>query len=500
MGQSESAEKSRSSQETGMRAEYQTYRSLFSPEEQEELQTVFERICRSNPQQTDGQGQATFSKEQFMSCLGEILSESTTERLYNEMLQVQGVISSIKSISQEAFVIALAKLLKGTMEETSLMVCRLAANMADRITKEHLSKFITDILSSYEKALKAADKMGGWNIKADADSKQRFVQFTLQGMDEAEGGYLSVDQVQSWLEKTRVFYSLFTDVFQVCFHPGNTMLREDSMSSAAAYVDEAETITDDIIHHVPTLPLCKDAPWSKFTTLLDLPSLLTINYHLPHELRREWRFLYSSSIHGSSFSTFLAHIQNKGPSVIIVKDTDGRVFGGFGSESWQIGPNFIGNTHCFLFSLTSDLGVYETTGHNDHYMYLNIDQQTMPNGLGMGGQFEYFGLWIDQDYGKGHSKAKPKCTTYDSPQLSGSENFVIDCIEVWAVGPLPKKKAEDDEDDEGRKSILDKDPEATALLELVGKSRKSEGLREVDDDATADIPEVHELHVPHPIS
>lgn len=61
---------------------------------------------------------------------------------------------------------------------------------------------------------------------------------------------------------------------------------------------------------------------------------------------------------------------------------------------------------------------------------------------GMGGQFDYFGLWIDQDYGKGHSRAKPKCTTYDSPQLSGSENFVIDCVEVWAVGPLPKKDTE----------------------------------------------------------
>ena len=60
----------------------------------------------------------------------------------------------------------------------------------------------------------------------------------------------------------------------------------------------------------------------------------------------------------------------------------------------------------------------------------------------MGGQFEYFGLWLDQDYGKGHSRAKPTCTTYDSPQLSGSENFVIDCLEVWAVGPLPKKKPE----------------------------------------------------------
>ena len=118
--------------------------------------------------------------------------------------------------------------------------------------------------------------------------------------------------------------------------------QEPSTASAAAYVDEAETVTDDIIHHIPTLPLCEDAPWSKVTTLLDLPSLISLNYHLPHELRREWRFLYSSSIHGSSFSTFLSHIQHKGPSVLLVRDTEGGVFGGFASESWHLGPNFIG--------------------------------------------------------------------------------------------------------------------------------------------------------------
>lgn len=46
-----------------------------------------------------------------------------------------------------------------------------------------------------------------------------------------------------------------------------------------------------------------------------------------------------------------------------------------------------------------------------------------------------------------------------------------------------------DDEDIGQKSILDKDPEAQAILELAGKERKSEGLREQD----ADIPEIHRL-------
>ena len=59
---------------------------------------------------------------------------------------------------------------------------------------------------------------------------------------------------------------------------------------------------------------------------------------------------------------------------------------------------------------------------------------------GMGGQFEYFGLWLDQEFGPGHSKARPKCTTYGSPQLSALEEFQIEEIEVWGVGVPPEQE------------------------------------------------------------
>lgn len=62
----------------------------------------------------------------------------------------------------------------------------------------------------------------------------------------------------------------------------------------------------------------------------------------------------------------------------------------------------------------------------------------MPNGFGMGGQLKYFGLWLDSDFGKGHSKAKPQSTTFKSPQLSADEEFEIDSLEVWNVGRMRK--------------------------------------------------------------
>ncbi len=54
---------------------------------------------------------------------------------------------------------------------------------------------------------------------------------------------------------------------------------------------------------------------------------------------------------------------------------------------------------------------------------------------------EYFGLWLSADYGSGHSKARPKCSTYGSPVLASREEFEVDTLEVWGVGtPAPPDK------------------------------------------------------------
>lgn len=66
----------------------------------------------------------------------------------------------------------------------------------------------------------------------------------------------------------------------------------------------------------------------------------------------------------------------------------------------------------------------------------------------MGGQFGYFGLWLEEEYGKGHSMAQPKCTTYNSPQLSAQPKFALQMLEVWAVGPEKNQPEVEDDDDE----------------------------------------------------
>nr|XP_025124263.1 TLD domain-containing protein 1 isoform X4 [Bubalus bubalis] len=218
-------------------------------------------------------------------------------------------------------------------------------------------------------------------------------------------------------------------------------------------------------------------PQREFASVLDVLSVIYVNSHLPQELRLRWRLLFATELHGNSFAQLCGRIAHGGPCLVLLEDLDGHVFGGFASCSWEVKPQFQGDDRCFLFSVSPRMAVYTCTGYNDHYMYLNQGQQTIPNGLGMGGQHGYFGLWIDVDFGKGHSKAKPTCTTYGSPQLSAQEDFQFQKMEVWAVGDAPKAESV-----KKTRSILDIDPEARALLEASGRGRHSEGLREVPDE------------------
>ena len=211
----------------------------------------------------------------------------------------------------------------------------------------------------------------------------------------------------------------------------------------------------------------------------DCPSSLSVvqvaflNCHLPHDLRSVWRPLFNSDVHGESFSKFAGSISKQGPTLLIIWDKAGNIFGGFATESWKPNPKFVGKSESFLFHLRPEMNIYHSTPFNSNYQYFNLKQKTLPNGLGMGGQLDYFGLWIDSEFGL--VKTSPSCSTFHAPQLGELEGN-IDKIEVFGLGELKQ------EDEELGASVLDMDPEAQAVMEMMGKTFHSKVIREVDDD------------------
>ncbi|KAI8987294.1 TLD-domain-containing protein [Mycotypha africana] len=176
----------------------------------------------------------------------------------------------------------------------------------------------------------------------------------------------------------------------------------------------------------------------------------------------------------------------QGATFVVIKTKDGDVFGGYADDAWEYPPSttWYGHSANFLFRLNKAFGVWDgANSSNDHYQYLCWGKKSLPNGFGMGGQFDYAGLWIDADFHNGHSRAGPLCTTYSSPQLSEKDKFIVDEIEVWLVRPLQR---DEDEDLAGGNGILGRS-EDMEFMEMAGKKMYSKDLAPVrTEDVVAD--------------
>lgn len=174
------------------------------------------------------------------------------------------------------------------------------------------------------------------------------------------------------------------------------------------------------------------------------------------------KLLFSSKTSGASFSTLLQKVTYQGPTLVIMKDEDGYVFGAYADQDWEQGPKFYGSDRSFLFTIRPTFRIYRPTRVNTNFQYLDSGTKTLPNGktppifesfsaikitsgwsiltrqltplfilvgMGFGGQLRYFGLWLASDFQSGQSAAEPYCSTYQSPRLSKQQNFKLEEME-----------------------------------------------------------------------
>ncbi|KAM6176372.1 MTOR-associated protein MEAK7 [Erethizon dorsatum] len=446
--------------------------SQFLPEEQAEIDRLFDAL--SSDKDSTETSPRSFSLKALQSHVGEALPPEMVTRLYDGMRQVdltRRAQGPSKSVSQEQFSASMSHLLKGNSEEKSLVILKMISATEGPVKAREVQKFTEDLVGSVVHVLTHRQELRGWAgkkamgppVRTQALAAQLVSEMKLPGGERPQGPqWLDCNCDRAVIEDWVFRVPLVAMFLSVVIHRGLLVL--------CGSLDLATLV-----------PECQVEPGRMLESLLDVLAVIFLNSYLAPEQRQRWRLLFASHLHGQSFSQLCGRITNCGPCLALLEDHDGHVFGGFASCSWEVKPQFQGDNKCFLFSITPSMAVYMPTGYNDHYMYLNHRQQTIPNGLGMGGQHGYFGLWVDANFGNGHSKAKPTCTTYNSPQLSAEENFRFEKMEVWAVGdPSESELAK------GKKSILDMDPEAQALLEATGRSRHSEGFREVPDSDSAD--------------
>lgn len=188
-----------------------------------------------------------------------------------------------------------------------------------------------------------------------------------------------------------------------------------------------------------------------------------------HDLE-DWKLLYHSSVNGLSFNTFLGNISNHaGPTVLIIKDKEGYIYGGYGSQPWERHADFYGDMKCYLFQLNPVASIFRPTGANNNLQWcaINFSSEDIPNGIGFGGRVNHFGLFLSANFDQGHTFS---CSTFGSPCLSKANRILPDVIECWGV----TQDAAQDKNDAVKGTVLERFKEDRNMLKMVGLANSSE--------------------------
>ena len=191
------------------------------------------------------------------------------------------------------------------------------------------------------------------NFKISAEGSQRMISHLLCSMRENPEAEISssetvpLDKLEKWMTATplavQILETIFSFIFYYKFLKKGTSMPSDLLAYFGIEInpESGKVIPDRLLFPLKIQhPLFPEAFDSE---LLDQSSLMLLNSYLPHTLRGRFFPLFSSLKHGESFSTFSKMLLGcKGPTLVLVRDKAGHVFGGFASTSWRIDPNFTG--------------------------------------------------------------------------------------------------------------------------------------------------------------
>lgn len=83
-------------------------------------------------------------------------------------------------------------------------------------------------------------------------------------------------------------------------------MQDKAASIISQEVDPGSAETNDGVRERSLVPFCRGLDLiPSYPSILDLNQIVFVNANLPQQYQLEWRFLFSSEIHGESFSTLI---------------------------------------------------------------------------------------------------------------------------------------------------------------------------------------------------
>jgi hypothetical protein len=166
---------------------------------------------------------------------------------------------------------------------------------------------------------------------------------------------------------------------------------------------------------------------------------------LPQSLNYcKWKRLYSLARDGDSFEQFLRLVKGHDRTVLVVRTTHGKLFGGYADTRWEAkhsrhsANDFYGSALACLFRFDSSgasdattednisISVYRWSGINRYIQLCDSTKRALA--FGGGGDDGYFGLCIEDDFKRGTTGY---CSTFENEALCEDGYFEIEDLEVW---------------------------------------------------------------------
>ncbi|GAB5588783.1 hypothetical protein Unana1_03683 [Umbelopsis nana] len=239
----------------------------------------------------------------------------------------------------------------------------LAAEQWDSTENSNACKRLADYLV-YSKPPRTGNSLNEQDIFATTDT-------TATWSEEATHS-VSADTFSAWLSGNMEFNVLLDILIRSIFWP-EAMDRDKARTQH--YLAPAITSRSLPSTHSFSNLL---TPFDYFALTLHMPvnclASTSTSKASPH------RAIFSSKVDGNSWQNFANRIINQGAILLVIKTTDGDVFGGYADEPLQLSTRWTGNQNNFLYRLDA-LGLWDAAnGTNDHYQYLCWGKKSLPNG------------------------------------------------------------------------------------------------------------------------
>jgi len=215
-------------------------------------------------------------------------------------------------------------------------------------------------------------------------------------------------------------------IFEVFKSKDYTETVSNILNAIDNYYNDNQTFDDYPYFRIQNT--CKFIPKLKTPSkILSERQLREIHANLPYYQQfKNFTLVFSPEIHGMSIRTFYLNTKNVKSYILVIKDENQNIFGGYITDEIHCSENFYGTGECFVFTFykSDRIHCFHSTGEND--LFVRTDEDS----ISIGASNNLYSIFIKGDFNIGYTGTTQ---TFKNPLLTDKTKFDIINMELWTV-------------------------------------------------------------------